>query len=60
MKTVRTEDAVGMILGQDLTRISPGEFKGVAFKKGHINGRRTACSLYRYDQDQSGEYGGCM
>lgn len=36
MKTVRTENAVGMILGQDLTRIAPGEFKGVAFKKGHI------------------------
>lgn len=36
MKTVRVEDAVGMVLGQDLTRVAPGEFKGVAFKKGHI------------------------
>lgn len=36
MKVVNTEDAVGMILGHDITEIVPGEFKGVAFKKGHI------------------------
>lgn len=36
MKTIRTQDAIGMVLGQDLTRIVPGEFKGVAFKKGHV------------------------
>lgn len=36
MKIVRVEDAVGMVLGHDLTRIVPGEFKGAAFKKGHI------------------------
>lgn len=36
MKVVRTEEAVGMVLGHDITKIVPGEFKGVAFKKGHI------------------------
>ena len=36
MKSVRVEDAVGMILCHDLTKIIPGEFKGRAFKKGHI------------------------
>ncbi len=36
MKKVRVEDAVGMVLGHDLTRIVPGKFKGAAFKKGHI------------------------
>ncbi|MDA8228045.1 MAG: molybdopterin-binding protein [Desulfitobacterium hafniense] len=36
MKKVKTEDAVGMILCHDLTKIVPGEFKGAAFKKGHI------------------------
>jgi len=36
MKVVKTEDAVGMVLGHDITKIVPGEFKGVAFKKGHI------------------------
>lgn len=36
MKKVRVEDAVGMVLGHDVTKIVPGEFKGLAFKKGHI------------------------
>lgn len=36
MKQVRVEDAVGSILCQDITKIIPGEFKGAAFKKGHI------------------------
>lgn len=36
MKKVDVSEALGMVLGQDLTRIVPGEFKGVAFKKGHI------------------------
>jgi len=36
MKMIKTEKAVGMVLGHDLTKIIPGEFKGVAFKKGHV------------------------
>ena len=36
MKVVPVEEAVGMVLCHDLTRIVPGEFHGVAFKKGHI------------------------
>ncbi|MBO8158404.1 molybdopterin-binding protein [Thermosyntropha sp.] len=36
MKKVKIENAVGMILAHDLTRIVPGEFKGAAFKKGYI------------------------
>lgn len=36
MKMIDVNEALGMVLGQDLTRIVPGEFKGVAFKKGHI------------------------
>ncbi|HWR40739.1 MAG TPA: molybdopterin-binding protein [Patescibacteria group bacterium] len=36
MKKVRVEDAVGMVLGHDMTKIVPGEYKGPAFKKGHI------------------------
>lgn len=35
MKKIRTEDAVGMILCQDMTQIIPGEYKGARFKKGH-------------------------
>lgn len=36
MKSIRVEDSVGTILAHDLTKIVPGEFKGAAFKKGHI------------------------
>lgn len=36
MQKVKVQKAVGMVLGHDLTRIIPGSFKGVAFKKGHI------------------------
>jgi hypothetical protein len=36
LKKVKIEDAVGMVLPHDITRIIPGKFKGVGFKKGHI------------------------
>ena len=36
MKKVNVEQAIGMVLCHDITKIVPGEFKGVAFKKGHI------------------------
>jgi len=36
MKSIPVQDALGMLLCHDVTRIVPGEFKGRAFKKGHI------------------------
>lgn len=36
MKLIKTQDAVGHVLAHDMTKIIPGEFKGAAFKKGHI------------------------
>lgn len=36
MEKVPVTEAVGMILCQDITKIVPGEFKGRAFKKGHV------------------------
>ena len=36
MKMIKVQDAVGAILSHDVTQIIPGEFKGRAFKKGHI------------------------
>ena len=36
MKKIRVEDAVGTVLAHDMTRIVPGRFKGVGFKKGHV------------------------
>jgi len=35
MKKIRIEDAVGMMLGHDVTQIIPGEYKGPRFKRGH-------------------------
>jgi molybdenum cofactor synthesis domain-containing protein len=35
-KEVAVEDAIGMVLAHDLTRIVPGEFKGPVFRKGHM------------------------
>lgn len=36
LQEVRVEDAVGMKLAHDLTKIVPGEFKGRVFAKGHV------------------------
>ena len=36
MKTIPVEDAVGKVLGHDITQIVPGFFKGRAFKKADI------------------------
>jgi molybdenum cofactor synthesis domain-containing protein len=35
-KTVPVTEAVGTVLSHDITEIRPGEFKGRAFKKGHV------------------------
>ncbi len=34
--TVPVEEAIGMVLAHDITEIRPGEFKGRAFRKGHV------------------------
>jgi len=36
LKKIRIEDAVGMVLGHDVTQIIPGKFKGPRFRKGHL------------------------
>lgn len=36
MKVIDVREAIGCTLCHDITKIVPGEFKGVAFKKGHI------------------------
>ena len=35
MRQIRVEDAVGTALAHDMTRIIPGKFKGVGFKRNH-------------------------
>ena len=36
MKKIKIEDAVGMVLGHDVTQIIPGQYKGPRFKRGHM------------------------
>ncbi len=36
MKSIPVQEAIGSVLCHDITQIVPGEFKGRAFKRGHI------------------------
>lgn len=36
MKKIRIEEAVGMVLGHDVTQIIPGQYKGPRFRRGHL------------------------
>jgi len=36
LKKIEIEEAVGLRLAHDLTRIVPGKFKGAAFRRGHV------------------------
>jgi molybdenum cofactor synthesis domain-containing protein len=36
MKKIKVNEAVGMVLGHDMTKVVPGEFKGVAFHRGYV------------------------
>jgi len=47
MKKINVENAVGLPLAHDITEVRPGEFKGVAFKKGHKVEREDVCHLMR-------------
>lgn len=46
-KTVKIEDAVGLVLAHDVTEIRKGEFKGRAFKKGHRIHPEDICHFQR-------------
>lgn len=44
-------EAVGTVLAHDITEIRPGEFKGRAFKKGHIIKEEDICHLQRLGKE---------
>lgn len=46
-KTVKIEDAVGLVLAHDVTEIRKDEFKGRAFKKGHNIAMSDICHFQR-------------
>jgi len=36
LKKIPVEESLDTVLAHDITRIVPGKFKGLGFKKGHI------------------------
>jgi molybdenum cofactor synthesis domain-containing protein len=50
-KTIPVQEAVGTVLAHDITEIRPGEFKGRAFKKGHIIREEDVCHLQRLGKE---------
>jgi hypothetical protein len=51
MKAIPVDKAVGTILAHDITEIRPGEFKGRAFKKGHVIREEDICHLQRLGKE---------
>ena len=51
MKVVAVEDAVGMVLCHDMTRIVPDEYKGPAFRKGHVVSENDIPDLLRIGKE---------
>ena len=51
IKKIKTTEAVGHVLQHDITEIIPGEFKGRAFKKGHIITKEDIPHLLRLGKD---------
>jgi hypothetical protein len=47
MKKINLQDAVGTKLAHDITEIRPGQFKGPAFRKGHVVCDEDLCHLQR-------------
>jgi molybdenum cofactor synthesis domain-containing protein len=50
-KTIPVLKAVGTVLAHDITEIRPGEFKGRAFKKGHVIREEDVCHLQRLGKE---------
>ena len=52
IKTIPVTESIGMVLAHDVTEIIPNEFKGRAFKKGHIVKKEDVCHLQRLGKEQ--------
>jgi len=51
MKTIPVGQAVGTVLAHDITEIRKDEFKGPAFRKGHIVRQEDVCHLQRLGKE---------
>lgn len=52
VKTIPVNEAIGTVLAHDVTEIRPGDFKGRAFKKGHIIKKEDICHLERLGKER--------
>ncbi|OGW18451.1 MAG: hypothetical protein A2072_07140, partial [Nitrospirae bacterium GWC1_57_7] len=50
-RTIPVSQAVGMVLAHDITEIRAGEFKGRAFKKGHLVRSEDICLLQKLGKE---------
>jgi molybdenum cofactor synthesis domain-containing protein len=50
-RTIPLQQAVGTVLAHDITEIRAGEFKGRAFRKGHIIKEEDVCHLQRLGKE---------
>lgn len=48
---IPVQESIGTVLAHDITEIRPGEFKGRAFKKGHIVREEDVCHFQRLGKD---------
>ncbi len=51
LKKMPIGEAVGTVLAHDITEIRPGEFKGRAFRKGHVIREEDVCHLQRLGKE---------
>jgi len=51
-KAIPVEDAIGTVLAHDITEVRPGEFKGRAFRKGHVVRKEDICHLQRLGKER--------
>jgi len=51
IRTIPVQQAVGSVLAHDVTEIRKGEFKGPAFRKGHIVRQEDVCHLQRLGKE---------
>jgi len=51
IRTIPVQQAVGAVLAHDVTEIRKGEFKGPAFRKGHIIKKEDVCHLQRLGKE---------
>ena len=51
VRTIPLHEAIGTVLAHDITEIRPGDFKGRAFKKGHVIREEDVCHLQRLGKE---------